>query len=74
MVRQKPRTFHIFILISNPFSQNLDKSASLLLCLPTYQLTAKKSINETGENEMRKRRAQLFHPVKDFRKYLSRFF
>lgn len=51
----------------------LDKSASLLLCLPAYQLTAKTSINETSENEMRKRRAQLFHPLKDFRKYLSMF-
>lgn len=53
-------------------SIHLDKSATLLLCMPAYQITAKTAINEHSENEMRKKRAQLMHPTKDFRKYLSK--
>lgn len=49
-----------------------DKSTSLLLCQPPYQVTAKQSINEHSENELRKKRAQLFDPIKDFRKYQSK--
>lgn len=49
-----------------------DKSTSLLLCQPPYQVTAKQSINEHSENELRKKRAQLFDPMKDFRKYQSK--
>lgn len=51
----------------------LDKSTSLLLCLPPFQVTAKQSINEHNENELRKKRAQLFDPIKDFRKYQSKY-
>lgn len=39
--------------------------------MPPHQLTVMQSINEHSEHEMRKRRAQLLHPVKDFRKYIS---
>lgn len=49
----------------------LDKSPLLLLCLPPQQLTAKQTINEHSEFQMRQKRAQLLHPVKDFRKYIS---
>lgn len=51
----------------------IDKSASLLLCSPPHQITAKQSINEHSENELRKKRAQLFDPIKDFRKYQSKY-
>lgn len=44
----------------------------MLLCLPPFQVTAKQSINEHSENELRKKRAQLFDPIKDFRKYQSK--
>lgn len=55
-------------VLSFPFP---DKSTSLQLCLPPHQITAKQSIDEHSENELRKKRAQLFDPIKDFRKYQS---
>lgn len=72
MTRDNVNTsLHIYIYVSLPFCI-LDKSPLLLLCLPPHQLTVKQSINEHSEYEMRKRRAQLLHPVKDFRKYISK--
>lgn len=52
---------------------NTDKSTSLLLCMPPHQITAKQTINEHSENELRKKRAQLFDPIKDLRKYQSKY-
>lgn len=41
--------------------------------MPPHQITAKQTINEHSENELRKKRAQLFDPIKDFRKYQSTY-
>lgn len=41
--------------------------------MPPHQFTAKQTINEHSENELRKKRAQLFDPIKDFRKYQSKY-
>lgn len=46
-----------------------DRTATLLLCQPPNQLTAKKTLSENTEFEMRKQRSQILGP-QDFRKYL----
>lgn len=71
--KQKIIPFHSDIERSWHSHFYADKSPSILLCLPPQQLTAKISINEHSEFQMRKKRAQLLHPVKDFRKYISKW-
>lgn len=44
-----------------------------MLCLPPQQVTAKQLLNEHSENELRKKRASLFNPVKDLRKIQSTY-
>lgn len=50
----------------------IDKTPTLLLCSSPNQLTAKKTLSENTEFEMRRQRTQILN-TKDFRKYLRKY-